>query len=78
MDFTMKLTPALIAALSLTLTGCMSDYGLSYDCSSEGRQKPVSFDNKAGVTWQAPNTARWCEPRGGMSVGDDPTFVPKH
>jgi hypothetical protein len=68
----MKISAAFV--LLLGLTGCVSDYGLSYDCSSEGKQKPVAFDNGAGVTWSPTNTTRWYNPRGGMAVADDPTF----
>jgi hypothetical protein len=62
----------------LGLSGCMSEnYGFqmaSTDCSSEGRQKPIAFDNGAGTTWKRTNTSRWCAPHGGMPVSDDPIF----
>lgn len=41
----MKISIALLALLSLS--GCASDYGLGYDCSEEGRNKPIAFDNGA-------------------------------
>jgi hypothetical protein len=59
---------------AIGLSGCVSDYGLGYDCSSEGRNRPLGFDNGAGQTWQRTNTSRWCSPHGGMNPQDDPTF----
>ena len=70
---------ALLATV-VTLAGCGGDngFGLTTDCSSEGKQKPISFDNGAGPTWKRVNTSNWCDPRGGMPVAEDPTFEPKH
>ena len=69
------------AALAIGLTGCAS-YGISglgYDCASEGRQKPIAFDNGVGTTWVAPNTARWCNPLGRtLNPQDDPIFINPH
>lgn len=53
------------------------DYGLNYDCSSEGRNKVLSQDNGAGQSWRKTNTSRWCNPQGGVAPTVDPTFEAK-
>lgn len=74
----MKISAAFI--LLLSLSGCVTgeDYGFRHvsgtDCASEGKQKPISHDSGSGVSWTIPNTAKWCNPRGGMNPQDDPTF----
>lgn len=72
----MKISAAFI--LLLSLSGCVNDYGLGYDCSESGRNRPIAFDNGAGPTWQKTNTSRWCNPRGGMNPQDDPVFEGSH
>lgn len=76
----MKISFAVLIT-ALGLSGCVTseNHGIelaavSTDCASEGRQKPLAHDSGAGTTWTPPNTARWCDPRGGMALADDPTF----
>ncbi len=71
---------AIAFLVAIGLSGCVSDNhgldmaSLSTDCASEGRQKPLAYDNGAGTSWQRTNTSRWCDPRGGIAPSGDPTF----
>jgi hypothetical protein len=72
---------AIAFLVAIGLSGCVTseDYGFrhvsSTDCSSEGRQRPISNDSGAGISWTIPNTARWCSPRGGLNPAADPIFA---
>jgi hypothetical protein len=47
----------------------------SGDCSNEGRDKVIVFDNGAGKTWLQTNTTRWCNPEGvTINPTEDPVF----
>jgi hypothetical protein len=72
---------AIAFLVAIGLSGCVTteNHGIelaavSTDCASEGRQKPIAFDNGAGTTWKRTNTSRWCAPHSGMNPQDDHTF----
>ena len=84
----MKLTHALTASLLFATSPSFAeayddDYTayqdsqyivLSTDCG-RGINKALVIDNGAGITWQIPNTARWCNPIGEtLNPVNDPVF----
>jgi hypothetical protein len=51
------------------------NFGMSNDCSNEGREKVIVFDNGAGKTWHPMNTSRWCDAPGHtINPTEDPIF----